>query len=320
MKIYSAIEIDYNKIKILEVYKKKGGYFLNNFVNYEIENGGLKDADFIAANLDKIIGENKISKKNVITSLNGSKVLSFNFTLPNMPPADLKSAVEYELKKVLHFPITQYIFDYIYASYSDDSGNIFLNLTAFAALEEDVKNYLSIFEKASIKVRSIECKAVSIYNNAKYMGKIGAGGAKHVLLCDISYYAIKILMILNEAVIFERTVEDLNFKNISYENSLPVIVDELKRTLDFYFAGKSLPPIDEIILSGIFSNKKGFDMIMSKVTGFKFFSVSMTDLLESDGYGFYLSERINKLKRINGSDFLYPLEEMWTTFGLIVNR
>ena len=57
MKIYSAIEIDYNEIKILEVYKKKGGYFLNNFINYEIENGGLKDSDFIAANLDKIIGD-----------------------------------------------------------------------------------------------------------------------------------------------------------------------------------------------------------------------------------------------------------------------
>ncbi|MCL4532873.1 MAG: pilus assembly protein PilM [Deltaproteobacteria bacterium] len=320
MKIYSAIEIDYKKIKILEIYKKRRGYFLNNFINYEIENADTEDAGLISANLNKIIVENKISQKNIIASLNGNKILSFNFTLPNMPTADFKSAVEYELKKVLHFPITQYIFDYIYVSYADDSGNIFLNLTAFAALEKDVKNFLEIFDKASIKVKYIECKAVSIYNNAKYMGKIWAGGAKHILLCDISYYAIKILMILNEGIVFERTVEDLNFKNISYENSLSVIVDELKRTLDFYFAGKSLPPIDEIILSGIFSKKKGFDMIISKVTGFKSFSVTMSDLLESGDYRFYLSEKINKLKRMNGSYFLNPLEEMWTTFGLIVNR
>ncbi|MGC8554164.1 MAG: type IV pilus biogenesis protein PilM [Candidatus Acidulodesulfobacterium sp.] len=320
MKIYSSIEIEYNKIKILEVYKKKGIYFLNNFINYEIGNGGLKDPDFIAANLNKIISENKISKKNVITALNGNKVLSFNFILPSMPAPDLKSAVEYELKKVLHLPINNYVFDYIYASNNDESGNVFLNLTAFAALEEDVINFLKIFEIASIKVKYIECKAVSIYNNLMYMGKIGMGEAKHILLCDISYYTIKILMILNEAVIFERTVEDLNFKNSSYENSLSVIADELKRTLDFYFAGKSLPPIDEIILSGIFSNKKGFDMILSKVTGFKTFSVSVINLLESGEYGFYPSERINKLIKTNGGDFLYPLEEMWTTFGLVVNR
>jgi Tfp pilus assembly PilM family ATPase len=317
MKIFTAIEIDYNHFKIIEIHKKRSGYFLNNFVNIKIPEIDYRDINSMSLNLDRIIRENKISRKNVLTAINGNAVSSFNFILPDMPEQDLKMAVEHELKKVLPFPISQCVFDYIYIKTTGESGNSMLNLTAFASKKEDINNFMGIFVKAGIKIKSIECKTVSIYNNIRYMSKNKIG---HLLLCDIGETAAKIVIILNDAVNFERAVDGIEFKNMDTALASNFTSDELKRTLDFYFAGKSLPPIEGIILTGIFSGKKGFDAKISETTSIKAYSVSIINLIESKKYSFYLSKNLSRHNIEEDYEFFKPLEEMWTTFGLIINR
>ncbi|MDA8158539.1 MAG: pilus assembly protein PilM [Deltaproteobacteria bacterium] len=317
MKIFTAVEIDYNQFKILEILKKRRGYFLNNFVNATIDGLDYRDISSVSMNLDKIMNENKISRKNIITSINGSSVYSFNFFLPNMPESDLRIAVEYELKKLLPFPISQCAFDYIYIEKTDESGNSTLSITAFASKEDDIKNFKEIFDRSGIKIKSIECKTVSIYNNIRYINKNQTG---HLLLCDIGDKSIKIVIILNNAVNFERTVDGLSLKNQNYDEASSLIADELKRTIDFYFAGKSLPSIDGIILTGIFSGKSGFDAKISEATAFRAYSVSILNLINSEKYSFYLSKKLKNRNIDEDYEFFKPLEEMWTTFGLIINR
>ncbi len=317
MKIFTAVEIDCNQFKILEILKKRRGYFLNNFVNATVDGLDCRDTNSVSVNLNKIMNENKIGRKNVITSFNGNSVYSFNFFLPDMPEPDLRIAVEYELKKLLPFPVSQCVFDYIYTEKIDGNGNGTLSITAFASKEDDIKNFKEIFDRSGIKIKSIECKTVSIYNNIRYINKSGTG---HLLLCDIGDKSIKIVIILNNAVNFERTADVLSLKNQNYDEASSLVADELKRTIDFYFAGKSLPPIDGIILTGIFSGKSGFDAKISEATAFRAYSVSILNLINSGKYSFYLSERLKNRNIKEDYEFFKPLEEMWTTFGLIINR
>ncbi|MHB8231863.1 MAG: type IV pilus biogenesis protein PilM [bacterium] len=317
MKIFTAVEIDYNQFKILEIYKKRRGYFLNNFVNIKIPEIDYNDINSVSFNLNKIMQENKISRKNILTAINGNSVHSFNFILPDMPASDLKISVEYELKKLLPFPLSQCIFDYIYIKKIDESGNTALNITAFASKEEDISNFMKIFIMAGIKIKSIECKTVSIYNNIRYMSK---NKIKHLLLCDIGETATKIIIILNDMINFERTADGIDLKNMSESNASSFASEELKRTLDFYFAGKSLPEVEGIILTGIFSGQKGFDRKISEKAGIKAYSVSIINLLESKKNPLYLSKNLIKHNIEKDYEFFKPLEEMWTTLGLIINR
>ena len=317
MKIFTAVEIDYNHFKILEVCKKRHGYFLNNFVNVTVAGLDYRNIKSVSLNLNKIMNENKVGRKNIITSIDGNSVYSFNFILPNMPEHDLKIAVEYELKKLLPFPLSQCVFDYIYIEKIDESGNRMLNITVFASKEEDINNFKEIFDRSGIKIKSIECKTVSIYNNIRYINKNRTG---HLLLCDIGGKSIKIVIILNNAVNFERTIDGLSLKNQNYDEASGLVADELKRTIDFYFAGKSLPPIDGIILTGIFSGKSGFDAKISEATAFRAYSVSILNLIGSEKYSFYLSQKLKSHNIDKEYEFFKPLEEMWTTFGLIINR
>ncbi len=317
MKTFTAIEIDYNRFKILEIHKKKHSYFLNNFVNEAIENLNYDDVNSVSINLKKIIAENKINIKNVFTSINGNSVESFSFNLPVMPESDLKPAVEYELKKVLPFPVSQCIFDYIYIETADESGNRALKITTFAVKEEYINKLKSIFDMSAIKIKSIECKTVSIYNNIRYLNKNKTG---HLVLCDVGDKTVKIAIILNDAINFERTADGLNLKNMDDETAAGVIAEELKRTIDFYFAGKSLPPIDGIILTGLFSGAKGFDAKISDAVTLRAYSVSVLTLVKSEKYSFYLSKNLNKYNLKDNPEFFRPLEDMWTTFGLIINR
>ncbi|HEC25038.1 MAG TPA: hypothetical protein ENI54_03400 [bacterium] len=318
MKIYTAIEIDYNQFKILEVYKKRNGYFLNNFINTTISEIDYRDADSVSVNLKKIINENGISKKNVLTSIDGNMIRSFNFTLPDMPPSDLKIAIKYELKKLLPFPLSQSIFDYIYSGKTDETGNSVLNITAFAVNEEDINNFTKIFTAAGIRIRSIECKTVSIYNGIRYLSN---NNITHLLFCDIGYKTVKIVIFFNDTINLERTIDGMDFRNMSYGDSLNFIAEELKRTADFYFAGKSLPQIEEIILTGIFFGKKDLGAKISEAVNLKTDSISLINLLKSQKYPFYLSKKLTKRHDIESDyEFFKPLGEMWTTFGIIINR
>ncbi|MFW0883834.1 type IV pilus biogenesis protein PilM [Candidatus Acidulodesulfobacterium sp. H_13] len=318
MKLYTAIEIDYNQFKILEVYKKRNGYFLNNFINTTISEMDYRNAGSVSVNLKKIISENGISKKSVLTSIDGNMVHSFNFILPDMPLSDLKIAIEYELKKLLPFPLSQGIFDYVYSGKTDKTGNTVLNITVFAVREEDINNFTKIFTDADIKIRSIECKTVSIYNGIKYLSN---NNITHLLFCDVGYKAVKIVIFLNDTINLERTIDGMDFRNMSYGDSLNLLSEELKRTVDFYFAGKSLPQIEETILTGIFFGKKDFDAKISKAVNLKTGSISLINLLKSRKYPFYLSKKLIKRHDIeNDYDFFKPLGEMWTTFGITINR
>ncbi len=317
MKIFTAVEIGYNRFKIMEICKKGFGYFLNNFINLAVDGLNYKDTRTASISLNKIFSENKINKKNVLTSINGNLANSYNFILPNMPASDLKLAVEYELKKVLPFPISRCIFDYIYTEKNGGSENgTLLNVTAFAAKDEDINNFKNIFDVAGIKIKSIECKTVAVYNSIRYLKKNKTG---HLLVCDIGHKTVKIVIILNNSINFERTADGLNLEIQNSIESSDIVAGELKRTIDFYFAGKSLPPIDEIILTGIFSGKKGFDAKISEAVMLRAYSVSLLNLITSEKYSFYLSKKL-KNRGIEDYEFFRPLDEMWTTFGLIVNR
>lgn len=311
-KYFTAVEIDDNHFKILEIVKKGHGYFLNNFINTKLPDLNHQDINGVAINLNKLMNDNKISRKNVFANVNDNIVYSYNFYLPDMPRNDLNKAVEYEIKKLIPFPISSCIFDYIFVKNGSN-----LNINAFVSKTDDINSFKEIFVRANIKLRSIECKTSSIYNNVMFLSNNKVG---HLLLCDISETMAKIIIIRENMVSFERTIEGINLKDLNDNESSLLIGDELKKTVDFYFAGKSIAPLDGIITTGIYSDNKGFNDKITGITNLKTYSTSIISLLKERKKSFLLSKRLIKYDINENYDFFKPLEEMWVTLGLIINR
>lgn len=311
-KLYTAIEIDYDRFKILEVIKKQHGYSLNNFVNVKLPDTGNADIGTIASKLNGLMAEHRISGKNVFTNINSNAVYSYNIYLPDMPKNDLDKAVEYEIKKLIPFPLSSCIFDYIFTK--TDSN---LSITAFVSKTEDINNFKKIFTRAGIKLKSIECKTVSIYNNILLLSN---NKIEHLLLCDINDTTAQIVIIRENMVSFERAIEGINLKDAEQNDPAALIGDELKKTMDFYFAGKSFAPIDGIILTGSYAGNKDFKDKITEITGLKTYFMSIINQLMEEKKYFSLSKRLMKFKMDKNYDFFKPLEEMWTTIGLISGR
>jgi Tfp pilus assembly PilM family ATPase len=291
-KIFTAVIIDYNYIEIIEATKKNKTYIINNFSLEKLkqndidptynDNSGNAENILIAEEIKKAFGLRQFSKKNVFTVLNDDYIYNYNFSLPEMPEYDLAKAVEYEVKKKSQFPLSQIIYDYIYTYQENKDGSYTLLTTAYVTKKEYPEQLVKMFANADIKLRSIESKTTSLYNAYLFIHGDNAN-LLHYLVIDINLISIKIIIIYKNTIIFERNIEEINIiKNFKKINEAgETISAEIQKTVDYYYAGKSIEPIEKIYLSGVYANNEMFKDIISSLTNMHVETMSISKLLDS---------------------------------------
>ena len=293
-KTFTAVIIDYDYIKIIEATKKNKTYIINNFSLEKLNQNNIDATNnndnsqnteniLMAEEIKKAFGLKQFSKKNVFTVLNDDYIYNYNFSLPEMPESDLAKAVEYEVKKKSPFPLSQIIYDYIYTCQENDDGSCTLLTTAYIAKKEYSEQLVKIFADADIKLRSIESKTTSLYNANLFI--YGNNAGLHYMLIDINLISIKIIIIYKNTIIFERNIEEINIikntKNIHEAGE--TISAEIQKTIDFYYAGKSIEPIEKIYISGIYANNEMFKDIIANLINIRIETMSILKLLDNGG-------------------------------------
>jgi Tfp pilus assembly PilM family ATPase len=291
-KTFTAVIIDYNYIKIIEAVKKNRVYIINNFSLDKLNQNNINniqnnanseniEQNLIAEEIKKIFGLKQFSKKNVFTILNDDYINTYNFSLPEIPEPDLSKAIEYEVKKKSPFPISQIVYDYIYAFQPNEDGRYNLLITAYVVKKEYSEQLVNIFAGAEIKLKSIESKTIGLYNANLFIH--GNNASPHYLIIDINLISIKIIIIYKNTIIFERNIEEINIiqntKNINEAGE--IISAEIQKTVDFYYAGKSIEPIEKIYLSGVYSSSGMFKNIISNLTNMPAETMSFMELLNN---------------------------------------
>jgi Tfp pilus assembly PilM family ATPase len=292
-KTFTAVIIDYNYIKIIEATKKNKTYIINNFSLEKLNQNDIDATTYndnaentenilMAEEIKKAFGLRQFSKKNVFTVLNDDYIYNYNFSLPEMPESDLAKAVEYEVKKKSPFPLSQIVYDYIYTYQEDNKdGGYNLLTTAYVAKKEYSEQLVKTFAKADIKLRSIESKTTSLYNANLFI--YGNNAGLHYMLIDINLISIKIIIIYKNTIIFERNIEEINIikntKNINEAGE--TISAEIQKTVDYYYAGKSIEPIENIYISGVYANNETFKDIISNLTNIHIETMSILKLLDN---------------------------------------
>ncbi|MHB1646340.1 MAG: pilus assembly protein PilM [bacterium] len=313
-KTFTAVIIDYNYIKIIEAVKKNRVYVINNFsldklnqnsINNNINNYANSEnigQNLIAEEIKKIFGLKQFSKKNVFTVLNDDYINTYNFSLPEIPEPDLSKAIEYEIKKKSPFPISQIVYDYIYIYQPNEDGRYNLLISAYTAKKEYSEQLVNLFTGAEIKLKSIESKTIGLYNANLFI--YGNKAGLHYLIIDVNLISIKIIIIYKNTIIFERNIEEINIiqntKNINEAGE--IISAEIQKTVDFYYAGKSIEPIEKIYLSGVYSSSGMFKNIISNLTNMSVETMSIIELLNNSA-----DDNDKKTDKNNNNDKTKPL-------------
>ncbi|HNX80678.1 MAG TPA: pilus assembly protein PilM [Candidatus Omnitrophota bacterium] len=247
---------------------------------------------------------NKIEPTEATLALSGSDLVIRTFEMPLLPSEELRSAVNFEVKKYIPFKIEDLVADY-QVEY-DKVGR--RNIVLFAGIKKETLNkYLSILNQINVKVNAIEYAAFSALRFVKLSG-LGQRGVVAVLNVDIQEDdEVNFIVLANGFPLFSRDItlsvasdESLQTAALTPQQLLEKLKTELRVSVDFYnrkYPGRKLEKIiflvnddlrvdlesfsKELGLPGVFINSskvlgrvgtyslsiiKGFSASFSKIT------------------------------------------------------
>ena len=185
-----------------------------------VRDGVIVDKTKVAAAIGKLFKEQKVRAKKVIVGINGLHCLSQLITLPYLPRELFVEAVQREAERVLPVPLEElYIFWQTVASSGEET------LVFVAALpREDTEALIDTVRQAGINPYIMDLAPLTLTRMAD---------KATATVIDVQATQIDIAIMVGGIPQLLRSMS-LPRKDMSLEDKLPTIKDELERTIKFY--------------------------------------------------------------------------------------
>ncbi len=199
-----GVDIGTSKLKIVELNRWKGAANLATYGAIDladdiIRSDSLAVQDKIYKSLKRLVRESGVKGKAAIASLPGFSVFTTILKLPKMEKEELASAIKWEAKRYIPFPIEEIILDWEIVSppivsagprkvSSPTSSEIEVFLTAVP--KNIVKRYSNIFKKADLNLIGLEPEALALARALVDPGEEGG-----VMIIDIGATATEICIV-----------------------------------------------------------------------------------------------------------------------------
>ncbi|HHX51083.1 MAG TPA: pilus assembly protein PilM, partial [Clostridia bacterium] len=249
-KLPLGVCLDGDQIYFAEM-EKRGNRYRVKSASVPIPSGAVVDGwPKNASSLEEVLRElgqrYGWQRKSVVASLGAKQAIIRHLTLPLMPGQDLRKAVAWEAEKYLPLNKQDYSLDYQPLGRETGEGkNIEVLLAALP--KELAWEYWSIFQKAGFKLEAIDVVPLA---QKRSLGNCRQDYDKNkpVLLLNLGNEFCTMTIIHQGRISFTRT---LSFGAKSPgSSSLPNLINEVARSLDYYrLEHRSLPP-DQAIVSG----------------------------------------------------------------------
>lgn len=288
---YFGLDIGSHSIKVVQIRRDDGGRaHLAHFATYNTPSGAYgseaeKHKKILSEAVKDTMKEAGIKSSQVVASLPESKIFTRVIEMPKMSEKELKSSLEYEAERYIPFPVDSAVFDSEVVAKREDSKK--MQVLLVAAPESLVTRYLYILEGAGLEVLALEPETVSLVR-----ALVGSGekAAVPTLLVSIGSSTTDLIITEGGKIRFTRSVATggkalgralaraLGFEEEqaeSYKRSyglkegelegkvgdvlkpvFKVIIEEMRRSLDFYKSRRS-GGVKRIILSGGTANLPG---------------------------------------------------------------
>lgn len=229
-----VLDIGAYSIKVVEGKENKKGIVVNKFFTIRTPAGVLKDGSILDKDLlNYVISEElkkrKIKTKDVYLTINSSKILTREITIPKVDEDDIESLLRFQIEEYIPVSMDDYVIQHkaLETFYEDNTEK--MNLLIIAVPKEMVEDYLDLIRNLNLNPIVMDYQPNSIAKLIQYNNFINNTYPTEELTfanIDIGYDSTKISIIKNGNILVSRIIEVggsyidqsiLNFNEITME-------------------------------------------------------------------------------------------------------
>ena len=252
-----TLYIDDTSLRLLVTHGKQ----IRAWAELPLEPGLVKNAVVIeeaevATKIKQLFKAQKIKSRKVVVGVSGLHCLSRPITLPQLPKAMLAEAVRQEAKKVLPVPPEQLYLSWLPIPAPEEKTRVFL----VAIPRSTADTLLKVLHQAGLKPYFIDLKPLLLARAVKEATAI---------IADAQSTEFDIVIMADGVPQPVRTVS-LPSEAVSWEKKLPMIQEELDRTIEFYNSNNPENPLAStvpIFVSGELANEPKLCQSLSNELG-----------------------------------------------------
>ncbi len=198
-----------------------------------VSQGIVLDEAKLAGSIDKLFREPDISKKNVTIGLSGSNSIYRLISLPTMPKTMISSAVEHEARRVIPTPLEE-----VYISYQilpSPRGEISVFLAAYP--RNILNSQMKALQLAGVKPAVMDLAPLALCRTIDQ---------SRAIVVNARADAVAIMVMEDRLPQLIRWLS-LPGEFVSLEDRLPLIIEEIDRTVAFHNVSHRQNPLDETV-------------------------------------------------------------------------
>ncbi len=300
-----GIDVGSSSVKLVRLRESRGNYQLVNLgilplAAETIVDNTIMDSSAIVEAISNLIVGMKVQGKRVATSVSGHSVIIRKIMLSIMTEEELDASIQWEAEQYIPFDLSEVNIDFqILGPDAKDPSQ--MNVMLVAAKKDYVDDFVGLFSEAGLEpvVMDIDCFAVENTFDVNYgfvedevvaLVNMGASAISvNILKADVSLFTRDIqaggniirdelqkrLGLSSEeaerAKLGERNVGDVDPETIDdvMVDAVGNLVQEVKRSLDFFSATSADDKIAKIYLTGGVSKSRQVCEVLEKSLGLK---------------------------------------------------
>lgn len=244
-------------IKIFECSQSpKGGIVMHNATILKMpegayEDGVIKDTEAIAELIREFISTNNIIAKQVIFTIESTKIAAKEVNLPKLNDANLKKMINANITEYFPVNIEEYDITYYPIEHINIDGKKMIRVNIIAAPDYIVETYYSLAFSLRLKVKSIDYMGNSLVNLIKKQIS-----KEHLLVMHIGADETIVNIFKENVVVFQRNIPYGRVYLIENETTeekieaLSYLSSSINRAIDYYITKSRDHHIEHVYLTG----------------------------------------------------------------------
>ncbi len=278
---YFGVDLGNSGIRLVELKKIHDKPTLVTYGDIELPFGLMasdspNDQRKVAEILKKLVGDARVSTKNVVAGLPASKVFASMIKMPQMADNEIAHSIRYQADKYIPMPLDQVKLDFSRITQDKDAPEIDVLLVATPTTVAN--KYLNIFQQAGLELMSLDVNAIAqtrsliptsdidvviveFASMTTDMALISRGATG--LIRSVNVGAKSLIRVtsqnlgLDEAQA-EQFVRKFGLTQTKLEGQvyramkplLDNVVEEIKKSIDFFYQGSTERKIEKIVITG----------------------------------------------------------------------
>jgi len=295
-----GIDVGSSSVKLVQLKDNKGSFQLLNvgimaLPPEAIVDNSLMDSASIAATIKNLVASLGVKVKDVACSISGNSVIIRKIVLPAMPQEELEDQISWEAEQYIPFDINDVNMDFqILSPDSHDPSK--MNVLLVASKKDIINDYVAVFNEAGLHLSVVDVDSFSVQNAFEINHDVSIDAI--IALINIGANVMNINVVKDGITLFTRDVQmggnlyteeiqkqlgissqDAESGKILAHESInkpfldvlikvnETIIQEIRRSLDFYNSTASDDRISTIYVSGGGSKVYKLIEMISEKTG-----------------------------------------------------